>query len=205
MYQIQKNTKYYIYNCKKQAYIYVAENWNELIAYIAQFNYNPGFWSDVSKTSKKKSNRFLDDFNCTMNDTRVYCDWFNNSFSNLREYIVFDSDLRTIDMRMYEKEILAYERPTNYKRKWKTKALEYQYEKTKPEFRNGPVPHTSSRLGGSPYRHPKTLNEMKQNCDVEYRQYVRKRRNHLPTVYDDIYRDTSRCWKDQSKKKKQWM
>lgn len=198
MYQIQKSTKYYIYNCKKQAYIYVADNWNELIAYIAQFNYHP-WYSD-----KKMCNRFLEDFNCTMNDTRVYCDW-TSEYSDLREYIVFDADFRTIDMRMFEKEILAYQRPKNYKRKYKTKALEYKYEKTKPEFRNGPVPYTGGKWGGHYYRHPKTLNEMKQNCDVEYRKYARKSRLHLPSVWDELYRENSRCWKDQSKKRKQWM
>lgn len=197
MYQNQKPEKYYIYNCQKQAYIYVSESWDDLIEYIAQFNYTP-LYSD-----KKLSNRFLENFNCTMNDTRVYCDW-TSEYSDLREYIVFDADFRTIDMRMFEKEILAYQRPKNHKRKWKTKALEYKYEKTKPEFRNGPVPSTGRRRG-SCYRHPKTLNEMRQNCDVKYQEYARKRRSHLPTAWDDFYRDTSRCWKDQSKKRKQWM
>ena len=199
MYQIQKSTKYYIYNCKKQVYVYIAESWTDLIEYIAQFNYTP-FYSE-----KKHSNRFLEDFNCTMNDTRVYCNWFDEYWTNLREYIVFDADFRTIDMRMFEKEILAYQRPKNNKHKYKNKALEYKYEKTKPEFRNGPVPRTGCRKGGSGWRHPKTLNEMRQNCDEEKRQYARKSRLHLPTVYDDIYRDTSRCWKDQGKKKRQWM
>ncbi len=198
MHQIQKQTKYYIYNCKKQAYIFVANNWEELIAYVAQWNYHP-WYSD-----KKMCNRFLEDFNCTMNDTRVYCDW-TSEYSALREYVVFDADLRIIDMRMFEKEILAYERPKSAKRKWKTKALEYKYEKTKPEFRNGPVPGTSCHRGGFAMRHPHTLNEMKHNCDPEHRNYVRKRRNHLPTVYDDIWRENSRSWKDQSKKRKQWM
>jgi hypothetical protein len=199
MYQIQKSTKYYVYNCVKQSYLYVAENWNDLIAWIANYNYTP-FYSD-----KKHSNRILDDFNCTMKDVGMTCDWTWTSYG-LREYTVFDDDFRIIDMRLYEKEILAYQRPKNYKRKYKTKALEYKYEKTKPEFRNGPVPRTSKRSGhyGS-YRHPHTLNEMRQNCDVEHQQYVRKRRLDLPTAWDDIYRDASRCWKDQSKKRRQWM
>jgi hypothetical protein len=107
---------------------------------------------------------------------------------------------------MFEKEILAYKRPKNYKHKYKTKALAYKYEKTKPEFRKGPVPGTSKRSGHYGfYRHPHTLNEIKQNGDIEGRKYARKSRLHLPTAWDDIYRDTSRCWKDQSRKKKQWM
>jgi hypothetical protein len=198
MYQTQKQTKYYVYNCVKQVYLYVAENWNDLIDWIAQYNYTP-FYSD-----KKHSNRILDDFNCTMKDIGMRCDWTWTSYG-LREYIVFDSDFRIIDMRRFEKEILAYQRPKNYKCKYKNKALEYKYEKTKPEFRNGPVPRTGKRGWYCGIRHPHTINEMRQNCDIEHQQYVRKRRKNLPTAWDDIFRDTPRCWKDQSKKRKQWM
>lgn len=204
MYQTQKQTKYYVYDCIKQTYLYVAENWESLIGWIAGWNYAPCWQENIAFGSNKKlRNRILDDFNCTLQDTSIHYDW-NDVRSCLREYTVFDDDFRIIDMRLYEKEILAYRRPKNFKRKYKTKAMEYKYEKTKPEFRNGPVPYVGHHWRYC-YRHPKTFNEMKQNCDVEYRQYVRKRRAHLPTAWDDIYRDTPRCWKDQSKKKKQWM
>lgn len=198
MYQIQNNTKYYVYDCRKQSYLYVCDSIDDIIAWVARWNYSSIF------SEKKRNNRILDEFNCTMKDTKVHLDWVGNGWTDLREYVVFDSDYRIIDIRMYEKEILSYVEPKNRKRKWKNKALEYKYEKTKPEFRRGPVPRTGGRYGHY-YRHPKTFNEMKQNTDVEYRQYVRKSRLHLPTVYDDIYRDNSRCWKDQSKKRKQWM
>ena len=205
MYQTQKQTKYYVYNCVKQSYLYVAENWESLIGWIANYNYAPGWWDNIALGSNKKlRNRILDDFNCTFKDTSIHYDW-NDVRSCLREYTVFDDDFRIIDMRLFEKEILAYNRSKNFKRKYKNKSLEYKYEKTKPEFRNGPVPRTSSHRGGFAMRHPHTLNEMRQNCIPEYHDYVRKRRNHLPTTYDDIWRDTPRCWKDQSKKKKQWM
>ena len=207
MYQIQKQTKYYVYNCVKQTYLYVAENWGDLIGWIARYNYSPGWRDNIAfGTNNKLRNRFLENFNCTMNDTRVYCNWFDEYWTNLREYTVFDDDFRIIDMRLYEKEIVAYRLPNSLRHQYKTKALEYKYEKTKPEFRNGPVPGTGTgwrRYGG--YRHPHTLNEMRQNCEPEHQRYVRKRRKNLPTVYDDIYRNTSRCWKDQGKKKKQWM
>ena len=198
MYQVNNNTKYYVYDCRKQAYLYVSDSIDELIEWVAQWNYYSIF------SDKKKNNRILDEFNCTMKDTKVHLDWVGNGWTDLREYVVFDSDYRIIDIRMYEKEILNYVIPAKRKKKWKNKALEYKYEKTKPEFRKGPVPMTGGHRGYC-YRHPKTFNEMKQNCDVETRQYVRKSRLHLPTAYDDIYRDTPRCWKDQSKKRKQWM
>jgi hypothetical protein len=205
MYQTNKQTKYYVYNCIKQAYLHVAENWNDLIDWIAQYNYTPHWSENIAFGSNKKiRNRILDDFNCTFQDTSVHYDW-DNVRSYLREYTVFDDDFRIIDMRLFEKEILAYRRPKSFKRKYKTKAMEYKYEKTKPEFRNGPVPRTGKRGWYCGIRHPHTLNEMRQNCDIEHRNYVRKRRKHLPTTWDDIFRSAPRSWKDQSKKKKQWM
>lgn len=205
MYQTQKQTKYYVYNCVKQSYLYIAENWESLIGWIANYNYAPGWWDNIALGSNKKlRNRILDDFNCTLHDTSLHYDW-NDVRSYLRAYTVFDDDFRIIDMRLYEKEILAYKRPQSARHTYKTKALEYKYEKTKPEFRNGPVSRTGKYRRYCGIRHPHTLNEMKQNCDVEHCKYVRKRRKHLPTTYDDIFRDTQRCWKEQSKKQKQWM
>lgn len=206
MYQIQKSTKYYVYNCNRQVYHYVANSWSDLIEYIAHFNYTKINWYFSPYYSTARSNSLLEDFNCTMQDTKTCYGLFGECLYFLREYIVFDDEFRIIDMRMFKDEILAYERHKNYNRKWQTKALEYKYEKTKPEFRNGPVPNTRKRTRYGKYlRHPKTFNEMKQNGDEEKRKYSRKNRLRLPTSWDEHYRDTSKCWKDQSKKRKQWM
>ena len=110
MYKNNNKTKYYIYNCVKEDYITTCDSFEELIEYIASFNYLP-WWS-----SKKYCNRFLEDYNCTMNDTKVYCDWTDKAFK--RTYVVFDNMFRIIDVRMYEKEILGYTPPKNRKRKW---------------------------------------------------------------------------------------
>ena len=195
MYKNNNKTKYYIYNCVKEDYITTCDSFEELIEYVASFNYLP-WWS-----SKKYCNRFLEDYNCTMNDTKVYCDWTDKAFK--RTYVVFDNMFRIIDVRMYEKEILGYTPPKNRKRKWRKPIYKY-YEKTRPEFRKGPVPHTGGRYGRY-YRHPRTFNEIRQNSNPEYKDFVRGERKHLPTVWDDKVRGQSRCWKDQSKKRKQWM
>lgn len=199
MYKNDNKTKYFIYDCISEKYITTCENFEELIAYIAKFNYVP-WWS-----SEKTENRFLEDYNCTMKDTNSCCDYDDNFHRYPRKYVVFDSLFRIIDVRIYKEKILSYE--INYKnRKWKNPYLKYYYEKNLPKFRNGPIPHTGTkyRRGGF-YRYPRTFNEIRQNSIPEYKEFVRDRRKHLPTVWDDIVRGHSRSWKDQSKKRKQWM
>ena len=195
MYQTNNKTKYYIYNCKSEKYIHVCENLQELIEYVASFNYRP--W-----LGNKRANRFFDDFNCTMNDVKNAFDWHRNSFIELREYVVFDSIFRIVDVRMYANEILSYK--GSMKRKPKKGSLAYNYEKSKPEFRKGPVPYTGSGHWHY-YRRPRTTQEIRQNSIPEYGEFVRKKRKYIPTSWDDIGRNISRSWKDQSKKKKQWM
>ena len=74
-------------------------------------------------------------------------------------------------------------------------------------FRQDPVPGIHTRRGRySKYlRHVKTTAELRANADKEYEKYVRPKRKHLPTLYDDIPRGYQKSWKRQSKKKKQWM
>lgn len=75
--------------------------------------------------------------------------------------------------------------------------------RTTHKFRDGPVPFTGKRGSYCWLRHPKTLNELRQNDvsednleleDTNLR--VKARRVDLPTVWDDIVRkDDQRCWK----------
>ena len=201
MYNNKKSTKYYIYDCRKENYIRTCENFDELIEYIASFNYTP-WWS-----SNRVYNRFLEDFNCTMKDTKYVCNFDADIYGDmLREYIVFDSMFRIIDVRLYEKEILSFVAPKNRKRKWSKPEFEYRYEKTKPEFRNGPVPNTGHKWRfRNYYRRPRTTQEIRYNSIPEYESFVRKKRRYIPTVYDDIPRNIYRSWKHQGKKRKQWM
>ena len=142
-----------------------------------------------------------------MKDTKYVCNFDADIYGDmLREYIVFDSMFRIIDVRLYEKEILSFVAPKNRKRKWSKPEFEYRYEKTKPEFRNGPVPNTGHKWRfRNYYRRPRTTQEIRYNSIPEYESFVRKKRKYIPTVYDDIPRNIYRSWKHQGKKRKQWM
>lgn len=72
-----------------------------------------------------------------------------------------------------------------------------------PGFRNGPVPRTGGRGGGSIYRAVRTIQERRNvagtNADfpsVVGKPLVRGRRSHLPSSYDDIrISGHGRSWK----------
>lgn len=62
-------------------------------------------------------------------------------------------------------------------------------------------------------RYPRTTNEMRQAISPEDKRWLqengykvkeRGRRKHLPTVYDDIFLDIPRCWKDRTKQNAQY-
>lgn len=122
-----------------------------------------------------------------------------------RRYLFFDGLNRIIDIRQFEEEISRFAYP---KREFKNFYL-WRHQKTSlPEFRGGPVPGT----GHCHYRycclrHMRTTQERRMNSDPEVYEYVRpcRRSNNLPNLYDDIWRDYSKSWKDCTKKKKQWM
>lgn len=67
-------------------------------------------------------------------------------------------------------------------------------------FRHDVIPYTGKRGGYRFYKHPKTLNEMKQNSGVDEK-YVRGKRRvqHIPNAWDDIHRCVPKCWKSQRK------
>ena len=195
MYNTKKATKFYIYNCWKGQYVYDCNTLDELIVYIAKFNYRPFL-------GKRTCNHFLNSFNCTLKDVEFA---FDKGEYALRKFTVLDENFRIIDVRQYKDQILSCDYLATHKARWKTRTLEYKYEKTKPEFRGGPVPMTGRRSHGSYYRSPKTFAEIRENANPEYKEFVRKKRLYLPTTWDDIPKSYSRSWKDQSKKRKQWM
>lgn len=73
-------------------------------------------------------------------------------------------------------------------------------------YRVDPVPFIRHRSFGHWYRHPKTFNEIKQNSDVEIKEFVRKRRFLIPDAWDDLVVGSNydRSWKSCKKVKKQW-
>lgn len=113
----------------------------------------------------------------------------------VRNYMVFDSDFKIFDVR---DDLLQYQPPDKiFKR-----TSRYYFR-----FRKDPVPHTRKRLKYIVFlRTPKTFNEKRQNCDREYKRFIRGKRHptNLPSLYDDIVRLYSKSWKDCTKKKHQW-
>ena len=90
-------------------------------------------------------------------------------------------------------------------RKWINERTSYWHQKWLKR-RNG---QTKSAYGR--FRHPKTLNELKaifslDEDDKFYGAKIRSKRgkSYLPTVWDDVYSNNEKCWKTQSKRKKQW-
>ena len=200
MYQNNKQTKYYIYDYRNSCYIAICYGLQDLIKHIAIWNYISADFDDVScETRYKKQNTILNHYNCTTNDKEYVFSYddLEQSKMYLRPYIIFDENYRIIDVRNYKNEILACDKPRrNYQ----------SFEKYKPEFRKGPVPRTGKCcLKIRSLRHPKTTQEIRQNSIPEYNDFVRDKRKHIPTIYDDIFRHCDRSSKSQSKKRKQWM
>lgn len=75
------------------------------------------------------------------------------------------------------------------------------------KFRSDPVPYTGHRNYRSCWRHPRTTQEKRKSCDLEYKNFYRKSRGkNLPSVWDDLDR-SSNCdisWKNCTKNRHQW-
>lgn len=119
-----------------------------------------------------------------------------------RQYMFFDGLFRIIDIREFKDEILNFKYPKRtYGWRWWRKPCNL------PEFRRGPVPGTGKLRRCYGIRAVKTFREKKSNSNPEIYKYIRpaRRSNNLPDLYDDIWRSSSKSWKDCTKKRKQWM
>lgn len=157
------------------------------------------------------NNIYLDGLSMNGNDMMdVYTE--EGVDKSLRPYIVLDSHDRIIDIRLLYSDILKYI-SENYSKRYYFNSTDFYFvkkktKKKKYKYRYDPVPGIRKIRGGSGYyRNPKTTQEKRMSLDVETKEYVRKGRSfrNLPDAYDDIYRPVQHCWKEQSKKSKQWM
>jgi len=119
------------------------------------------------------------------------------------DYIVFDEYYRVINTDVLIKDLENLPEPKYYYRKWK-----FKNNKNWPGFRNGPVPYTGVKRFrfSSYYKSPRTTSE--RRYVYAHPEYVRPKRGirALPNDWDDIPKGRrSRGWKEQSKKKRQWM
>lgn len=213
---IENKTRYYLIDLhrgNKQIREFVSEE--DLIDWLSYTTSECYHWWE----SEKIKNRYLEEIALSVNDTMDIIDAKTlHSVPGRRRYMFYDSYYRIIDARVYWDEakkryLQRKERRESrlvpddiqygdvlYKYRWWNGKLEGKYI-----YRCGPVPRTAYHRRGHCYRHPHTRNEYRQNTDPEYGIYTRGKRKHLPTVWDELYLERGKSWKDCTKKKKQWM
>jgi hypothetical protein len=207
MFFTQKNITYYLFNCKKNTYERKFDSEEELKLFLKKsfrLNYKDKWVSP-----------YMENINMNGNDTATYIDWDGNYHTCIREFLFVDEDYRIIDVRKYEKELIddikkngpyTYYEEENEEEREYGERLYIRYGRFSYRYRIDPVPWIWNRGGRyRGIRYPKTLNETKLNSDEEMKEYVRGKRRHLPNSYDDIPRRIQKSWKEQSKKRKQWM
>lgn len=160
----------------------------------------------------KYRNYYLEYINLNGNDMILSWSGYDKQELVLRPYLFITEENRIIDPRIWKDKIEEELKEENPQIEPIDDELQYgdilykKYGKTPFRYRIDPVPHIWHR--GKRYcgiRHPKTYQEIKKNSDPDYKEFVRPKRRNLPTSWDDIPRNTQRSWKEQSKKRKQWM
>lgn len=148
------------------------------------------------------NNRYLDYINLTYNDTYSVYDIFSKQ-TYLRQYMFFDKNYAVVDVRKFIKEILytANHSKRNYysRNSWRiSRATGY-------EFRRTPIPYTGKRVS-SVCRNIKIGRIIRDFKNPENKNYIRKKYyyNIEEVCYDYPFKNKSKSWKDQSKKKHQW-
>lgn len=221
MYQnIDKSEKIYLYDVYQGAYVKMFPTKLDALKFLASKR-------EKLDWCKEDRNVYLDNINMG-NDKQIsyvqkyYVDiegkyhYFHEEELVDRQYIFVDGLDRIIDFRIYKKEIEYLAKQgifdyNSYPEKKKSKYSYYRFVRNNYKFRQEPVPFTGKKYRGKYYRIPKLHNLYKQTSDVEYKDFVRAKRNlnNLPNIYwDDAplrSRANSKSWKDCSKKRKQWM
>lgn len=204
MYQVEKNTKFYIFDCCKKVYIKEFDSEDVLIEFLAKDFYlylNGDFYSE-----------YFYNLNMNGNDIAVASFFFDERYDyKLRPYIFLDSDDRIIDIRDYKEEIVKRVKDRINKENLTKKEKDFCYNDVLYNqhgrfcYRVGPVPNAFYYRRYHGIRHPKTINEIRQNFIPEYKSFIRPKRKNIPTAWDNIPRIPQKSWKKQSKKRKQWM
>ena len=206
MIENKNEVKIYLFDFHKNAYVREFENEEELINFLAK-TYHCSFFGEYR-------NPYIDSINMNGNDTETFYNIFDVIGHTVRKYLFIDKNNRIIDVRKYKDVVLERYKALREKKEkdqenfWTSLSHGdklYVYDGTPYRYRMDPVPHLIRRRGCSWLRHMRTTQELRQNSIPEYKEYVHSKRNYIPTLYDDIPRETQRCWKAQSKKRKQWM
>lgn len=179
---------YWIFDCSQDCYVAKFKNQKDVILYIAQhdggYDRWRGFWyCDARKVIGSA-------INMNGKDGRFRVDFHGNAFIQIRPFMVVDDDNRVIDIREWDiKKILEGKNSVNYKKRkaWRMK--------------------TNHKRCCGHYRHPKTYQLRREFADRDMAKFMRpKLKTHVPDPYwVDSWAESSKSWKDQSKKRKQWM
>lgn len=208
MYKVENNVRVHLFDVHKNAFTSVFDSEEDLINFLAK-TYSKSWLNGLT-------NPYIDSVNMNGNDTENNYNWFGEQTAYVRRYIFIDDNDRIIDVRKYKDEAIKRfeakcERTAKEREEFWTSlqhgdVLINKYDKIPYRYRMDPVPNLIRRRVGCHWlRHMKTTQELRMYGDEEHRKYARARRKNIPTVYDDIPRGTQRCWKEQSKKRKQWM
>lgn len=136
------------------------------------------------------------------NDTYQTCDEKYRTVVSTVDYILLDANFKVINTTKIKIDIDKYVHK-GYNRCYR-RFKDYEWL----GFRTGPVPGTGVGRWHfrSYYKRPKTTQE--RRASHAHNGYVRAKRNdrHLPNTWDDIHKKywNRRCWKDCTKKHKQW-
>lgn len=204
MLENNNNTKFYIFDCCNNVYIREFNSEDELIDFLGKSFYKCIDGSFYSK--------YLNNINMNGNDVRISPVFNENTDYVTRPFIFIDSDNRIIDARKYREEILKRINSGKYEHNFSKTEKNLHYGDVLCSWRGSfryridPVPGTSSRHRYVYFlRFPRTSNEIKQNSIPSHKDFVRPSRRKLPTSWDDIPRYSQKSWKEQGKKRKQWM
>lgn len=217
MFNIEDNRKYYLYE-RSRGTSTEFDNIELLILYFQNHTYEDKWYA------KHRWNRILDNYGVTFNDTSVEYRYVRREGENLgvdvvkvvhlKEYVVYDSNGKFINMFNYKNQIFDSNYHEYLKHKYKRKPIYirrygrfgYDHPYT---FRYDPVPHIRAWRRRKVHA-PRHINYFKQI--QEYPEYERKKyKNSFRNLFYDYWdygdwRNSSiKCWKNQSKKKRQWM
>lgn len=208
MYNTKKEKKYFMYSFSNHSLISF-NNFDELIEYIRLKNRK-------SYNYKILENDYLENISLNYNDNKIkfifgeYTEYYEKV---KREYLFYDEDFKIIDLRIYSDLIIT---KNDIKIAKENNFLSYNYFSNKEYlkqkkgyiYRKTPVSgiHKINNVGIPNSNRTKYLKEMKINQDIEEKYLRKKRVNSLKENRNyDIYNRISKSWKDQTKKKKQWM
>lgn len=202
---------YKIYDVNNGYFIRTFDTFTELLEFLARHQHVDSWWGEYRPGLEGVfgyCNTYLDDVNMNFNDKKYVSRELSPTSYWIRSYLFLDEENRIFDPRKYINEIIDIIKNNKFT---KRKRYGYRcfYESQLPDFRKGPVPGTGVRHNhrGSYYRHPKTMNEKRQSANVEYKEYIPPKKHilNIPDAWDEIPRSKSKSWKDQTKKRKQWM